>query len=409
MAISSGYYVPGSVSDSFVANKKNEQGEYLYDSLGNSIGIQEQAALQQLNKDYSTVIENAYSQYLSSRQGVIGSMMGQGYKEAYLANQKQAYMQAIAENNANAANVRQQLATQADQARASLQQMYMADVANYDRLDQAMAQYYDYLKTLTNDDGGFYIERDDKGESPLYGGQYSKEKIFEAGGIEGLEADMAKGYKDSGGIEGKTLSDWIKTNYLKGTDDDNNWWQWYLSEGYYNKYNKEYAPIEKEKREAQRIENERIENLKKTIVERGDLILTKKSSRSYVDKDGYVWLNEYGSFKKDNAGNIIQGIESIGAVLNKNYESIKGNKEKFDEMKEVYYLLSGKKVEENDLMVFDGSIYQYKYEKKGDVYYWQRIPGKKLPKDDTTFGDVIDAAAKSFKEGAEDFFGNPSW
>ena len=76
------------------------------------IGLNKQAAIQTLNKQYSTTINNAYTNYLAANRGVQGSNMGQGYKEAYIQKSQENLVANVAESNLNAAKVRADLAGQ---------------------------------------------------------------------------------------------------------------------------------------------------------------------------------------------------------------------------------------------------------------------------------------------------------
>ena len=108
-----GYYVPNRVSNEYVDSKRNEQGAYEYDTYLQDVGMNTQAAIQSLNKDYSTTINNAYSQYLNAKNTIASSNMGQGYKEAYLQNQQQALQQNVAQASLTAAETKQQILQQA--------------------------------------------------------------------------------------------------------------------------------------------------------------------------------------------------------------------------------------------------------------------------------------------------------
>ena len=46
-----GYYVPNRVSNEYIDSKRNEEGEYEYDSYLRDVGMNTQAAIQSLNKD----------------------------------------------------------------------------------------------------------------------------------------------------------------------------------------------------------------------------------------------------------------------------------------------------------------------------------------------------------------------
>ena len=74
----------------YVAGKRTEEGTPVYEAASGVLGMQKQAAIQNLEKNYATTIENAYASYLANQRGIETSAMGQGYKQAYLEAQDKA-------------------------------------------------------------------------------------------------------------------------------------------------------------------------------------------------------------------------------------------------------------------------------------------------------------------------------
>ena len=130
-----GFYVPNSISSSYIANKRNEEGSLAYQSMATEVGLQRQAALQDLSQQYASTIENAYAAYLAGQRGIAGSAMGQGYKEAYMQNQQQAMMQQVAETNATAAKARQELAAQEADVQEQIQKQFEEEYSDFVRTD----------------------------------------------------------------------------------------------------------------------------------------------------------------------------------------------------------------------------------------------------------------------------------
>ena len=149
--MSRGFFVPNSVSDNFVANQKTSTGDYKWDKAVGEVGLSQQAALQTLNQQYSTTINNAYTNYLAASRGIRGSSMGQGYKEAYMQQAQQGLQEQVAETNLNAANARYQIGSESLQAIGDIQQQYATEVSNMNRVSQSLNDYLGYINSLTLD------------------------------------------------------------------------------------------------------------------------------------------------------------------------------------------------------------------------------------------------------------------
>lgn len=223
-----GFYVPGSVSGSYVANKRDEEGTLLYEGAANEIGIQKQAAIQQLEKNYAATVENAYASYLAANRGVQGSQMGQGYKELYKQIQQQQLQQNIASTTSEFNKQVMNVEAQEESAKQQIQERFQQEVSYFDRLQQSLGNYFEYVKTLTDADGNGYFDPYELNQSvdSMYDilgtaqpiGQYDSEGNY-------------IGYSDQDGKAGMTYSEWI-ANQMGTSDEDQAWYQWMISGGF---------------------------------------------------------------------------------------------------------------------------------------------------------------------------------
>lgn len=219
----SGFYVPGTVSQSFVSNKRDESGVPIYEGQLNQIGLQKQAAIQQLNEDYSQTIDNAYSAYLNANRGINASNMGQGYKEAYKELQQQQLMTNVANASINLQEQRANLNAQELNAAQQIQQAYQTEVGYFDKLQQSLSDYYEYAKSLS-----YYDEKEEKtlnyftDEELKYDINSMYDLLFEL---------QPQGYTDADGEQGKSFMQWVGSQ-LKDDDYNRAWYQWLLSTGY---------------------------------------------------------------------------------------------------------------------------------------------------------------------------------
>lgn len=223
----SGFYVPGSVSSSYVANKRTDEGSLQYESATNQVGIQKQAAIQQLEKNYAQTVENAYASYLAANRGVQGSQMGQGYKELY----KQLQLEQLQQNMLSAASTfsqnKQSIAEQEAEAQEQIQTQFQQEVAYFDRVQQSFANYFEYAKSLTDTEGNSYFDPYELNQSvdSMYNILASAQPIgsYDANG-------NYIGYADEDGRIGMTYSEWI-ANQIGTSEEDQAWYQWFLSGG----------------------------------------------------------------------------------------------------------------------------------------------------------------------------------
>ena len=156
MSTISGYFLPNKIANEYVANKRNEEGAYEYDTYLQDIGMQTNAAIQSLNKSYSDTINNAYSQYLNSKRTILNSNMIQGAKEAYLQNQQEALQQNIAQASLTSAETKQQILQQAYEQQSAIGKTFQNEVTNMEQVGTMLSGYMEYLKGVTNGSGSYY-------------------------------------------------------------------------------------------------------------------------------------------------------------------------------------------------------------------------------------------------------------
>lgn len=202
-----GYFIPATVAVSYVPNLKNEESTYKYDTQRQDIGIQRQAAIQNLDKSYSDVVNSAYTNYLNSKRGILGSQMGEGYKQAYINMQQQQLQQTVNEASMNAAEARQQIYTNEQKSLEEVQKTYQTEVNNLDRVAASLAQYREYVNTLQKD-GQSYLTEEQKARN-----------------IEDMYYDLMNAQPED--YDGKTFLKWQKEQFgTKVSEADQTWWNW---------------------------------------------------------------------------------------------------------------------------------------------------------------------------------------
>lgn len=220
----SGFYVPGSSSADYVYSKTTDTGELEYEGQVADIGMEKQAAIQSLSKTYSDAVSNAYVNYLNSKRSIAGSSLGEGYKQIYLENQRQALQSSLQETQANASEVRQEIESSAASATEQLAEAYQTEVGYMDRVKTQLSGYWTYLSGLTKDvDSGVgdaYLSDEQKAWDNI-DDQYST--LFGA-------RDVAN-YVDSSGNLGKTFLDWAGQN-IGTTEAEQKYYQWLIGGGY---------------------------------------------------------------------------------------------------------------------------------------------------------------------------------
>ena len=224
----SGFYVPSTTSAPYVANKRDESGTLKYEGAYAQVGLQEQAALQQLRTQYDQTINNAYAAYLAQNRGIMGSTMGQGYKNAYLEASRQNVMSNIAEANLNAAQVRQELSANVGEQVGSIAQAQQQETNYFNRAEVFARDYYDYLKGLTaQDESGNVVNYLDEFERSLNTPEYAYDKIFATNAV---GSNTMTGYYDTEGNAAMSFDDWIYSQ-MGGSSEDQDWYQWYMEQG----------------------------------------------------------------------------------------------------------------------------------------------------------------------------------
>lgn len=218
MAGITNYYVPSSMSKSYVENKRTEEGTRGYLQSEQEVDIQKQAAIQNLEQQYNSTIENAYASYLSNQRNINMSQMGEGYKQLYRQMQEKELASNIAQTNLSAAQARQELTTQASKAKGDIQAMKEQEISNLNRVQNTMQQYLNYIKSVTNEAGeGLLTEEQQK----MY-----VDDLYETL----YDLPIEEGYTDTSGKQALRYSEWVRSN-LTGSAEDTAWGDWLYSGG----------------------------------------------------------------------------------------------------------------------------------------------------------------------------------
>ena len=231
------YYVPNKIANSYVANKRTETGEYMYDSAMQDIGMETQAAVQSLNKSYSNVINDAYTNYLNSKRSIMSSDLGQGYKEAYIEKQQEALQETAAQASLSAAETKQQLLQQQYESQAAVGKAFQTEVLNMEQVGTQLTNYMEYLKNVYGEAGTSYYEDviSGKGLTDLDAKVGLKaEDIYDV-----LYNAQPKGYSTEGGEAAMGWMDWLKTQIK--TEKEQSWYDWYVGEGGYEQFQDAYG------------------------------------------------------------------------------------------------------------------------------------------------------------------------
>lgn len=230
-----GYYVPNRVSNEYVASKRNEQGAYEYDTYLQDVGMETQAAIQSLNKDYSATINNAYSQYLNAKYNINNSNMIQGAKEAYLQKQQEALQANVAQASLTTAETKQQILQQAYEQQNAIGSAFQTEVNNMEQVGTMLSGYMEYLKGVTGDNGSYY-------DAILSGKgltEYAKDNDIYAEDIyDELYNAQLKGYTDKDSKQALGWTDWLNTQIK--TDKQQQWYDWYMGQGGYQQFQDAY-------------------------------------------------------------------------------------------------------------------------------------------------------------------------
>lgn len=235
-----GYYVPNRISKEYVANKRTDTGEYEYDTYLQDVGMQTQAAIQSLNKDYSATINNAYSQYLNSKNNIMSSDMGQGYKESYLQKQQEALQSNVAQASLTANETKQEILQKAYKQQNAIGTAFQNEVNDMEQVSTMLSGYMEYLKGVTNKSGSYY-DAIISGKSLT---EYAKDNQIYAEDIydelynaqPGLKDNM---YTDEAGSVALGWTDWLNTQIK--TDKQQSWYDWYMGQGGYEQFQDAYS------------------------------------------------------------------------------------------------------------------------------------------------------------------------
>lgn len=303
-----GFFVPSSRSSSYVLSKRNEEGSYKYDAQIGAVGMQKQAALQDLQKTYEATINKAYSSYLANQSAINNSQMGQGYKELYEQKEQENLLAQQAEAAMNVSQVKSQLLSQEQEALSVIQQQYATETANLDRVARSMSDYLGYIKSL---EGGVdYLSKlsgktitDDTLAEDLYESLYAAQP-------------QQLTSKEDSDIKGMAYSEWLH-NQMKDTEADRNFEQWLFSGGGWQDFQKAtglykdetpegkaYREIDEARREKVKIaEEERLkqqeEESKKTLEGINNTVKSIADSTEF-DWNDSVTLFSYTTFVDEN-------------------------------------------------------------------------------------------------------------
>lgn len=347
-----GFYIPAYGSGSYVASKRDEAGNLIYDSAVNEIGLSAQKGIQTLESNYAQAIENAYSSYLAANRGILGSQMGQGYKEAYLENQRQQFQQAIAQTNLSAAQARQELTNETISATDQIAQAFQTEVSNFDRVQRSMNDYLSYVKTLTSDDGAStYLSEEyaNLGVDELYN------VLFEA---------QPQGFKDVSGNTGMSFLEWIDSKLTTGETDEA-YRNWLYNQGGYQEAR---TQLSAKSLEAQQARREKLAQAEAALTEykKGNYILGEETTK-----------NKTGDFTYD--------IDGKSYILGKRL-NLEGNLVNLDnELTEFYKKSTGKSAVESDQVIHYNGAYYHSYRASNmSPVHWAKLDAVDGNKEFTT-------------------------
>lgn len=297
-----GFYVPDTLSDSFVSSKRTQEGNYAYEEQKNKIGVMEQKALQDLNESYSSTINNAYDSYLASQRAVLGSSMGQGFKEQYLQQKQQDLMTDIANANLSLAKARSEIEGEAESARTQIESQRLGEIEYLERAIGSMENYMNYLDTATavlkdeagNDVTKTYLES----ATGLTPKEYKKFNVDEYYDLL-LEA-QPQDYSVGGDNANPAMSyyEWMRTQ-MKDTQADRDFEKWFYGSGGYEELKQALATVPKaegnnslteyQERVSQvKSERKRIDDLLDVVKTRNYQSINPERYNQYVQK-----ANEY--------------------------------------------------------------------------------------------------------------------
>ena len=231
MSVTSGFYIPQNLAKGYVLNQTNQDGSYKYDvdADGNiysgKTALQAQKAIQNLNQTYSDTINNAYSQYLNSKHNINMSSMGEGYKQAYIQRQEQAFKDAQVQASMNAAEARQTLGETLNKADLAVNQQYQQEVNYMNTVAANLDKYLTYVEGLrkANEDGTY--NPDGEGYLTDYQQGQTLESMYDI-----LFNAQPVGYKTIDDKDGQNFLDWMRDQVK--TPEDQEWFNWLSTGGY---------------------------------------------------------------------------------------------------------------------------------------------------------------------------------
>jgi len=220
-----GYYIPSSFAANYVNNKKNDDGTYTYDKAINSVGIDAQRNLQQLNKQYNVTINSAYASNLLANGGLRSSALGSGYKQAYIEKLQGATTEEIAQVGLSVADTKQSIFQSLGQDLSQINAIQQQEVNNIGRMASSLEQYYGYLQTLTSPTSYAADQQLKVGSEFSFEDNYDKllNPAINNKGVLGK-------YVDTSNNAGLAYEDWLRQN-SGNSADDTAWLDWAYSSG----------------------------------------------------------------------------------------------------------------------------------------------------------------------------------
>ncbi len=210
-----GYYVPSSFSANYVGNKKNEDGTNVYDSARNSVGIDAQRNLQQLNKQYNVTINQAHAGNLLANRGLRASTLGTGYKQAYAEQLQASVNNEINQAGLSVADAKQNIF---NNLAGNLNQINMAqqqEMTNMGHMASTLEQYYGYVQGLTDEGMNKYTDTNkfDMSAGSTFEDNYTN--LFS------MNKGTVANYFDENNNPALAYEDWLRQN-----EKDTNWLDW---------------------------------------------------------------------------------------------------------------------------------------------------------------------------------------
>ena len=219
-----GYYVPSNFSANYVAEKKNDDSTYTYDSAVNKVGIDAQRNLQQLNKQYNVTINNAYAQHLFANKGLQASALGSGYKDAYAQHLQESLAQNVEQAGLSAQDTKQLIFNNLGTDLTDIGKAQIQDINNMRRMASSLEQYHEYIKTLNSDKFTSYVDDQQFKVGNEWTFEDNYDKLFST------QKGVIGNYLDENSLPGLSLEDWLRQN--SGTSaTDTTWLDWVYTSG----------------------------------------------------------------------------------------------------------------------------------------------------------------------------------